>query len=298
MLRQAENNVRIEGILSEINLEKSSYDDSNNKRHDIIKGSVTVKVDKEVQGQMQTLYIPVHVYADKQTKTGKINPAYESAERIMDSYVSIAAADEARADKIRIEKANISMNEYWGQNGQLVSFPRIRASFFKKVTSDFKPDATFSTEFVIASKADEVDNKGELTGRLIVKGILPQYGGKVDVVNFIVENANAIDYINMNWAEGDTVCAHGRLFFSQRTETTLVEVDFGEPIEQSKTIKVSDLIITGSKSNMNDALAYDAAEIQQALSVRTAELEKKKEKDMSKTRQAQAPTADSFNLGF
>lgn len=298
MLRQAENNVRIEGILSEINLEKSSYDDNNNKRHDIIKGSVTVKVDKEVQGQMQTLYIPVHVFANKQTKTGKINPAYESAERIMDSYVSIAAADEARADKIRIEKGNISMNEYWGQNGQLVSFPRIRASFFKKVTSDFKPDATFSTEFVIASKVDEVDNKGELTGRLIVKGILPQYDGKVDVVNFIVENANAIDYINMNWAEGDTVCAHGRLFFSQRTETTLVEVDFGEPIEQSKTIKVSDLIITGSKSNMNDASAYDATEIQQALSVRTAELEKKKEKDMSKTRQAQAPTADSSNLGF
>lgn len=298
MLRQAENNVKIEGILSEINLEESSYNDSNNVKHDIIKGSITVKVDKEILGKMQTLYIPVHVYADKHTRKGTVNPAYESAKRIMDSYVSIAASDETRADKIRIERANITMNEYWGQNGQIVSFPRIRASFFKKVTSDFKPEASFSAEFVIASKYDEVDTQGEPTGRLIVKGVLPQYGGKVDVVNFIVENANAIDYINMNWAENETVSAHGRLFFSQKTETTLVEVDFGEPVEESKTIKVSDLIITGSKSAMNDALAYDITEIQEALSVRTAELEKKKEKDMSKTRQAQAPAASSLNLGF
>lgn len=300
MLRQAENIVRIEGILSEINLEKSLFNGADGREHDVIKGSITVKVDKEIQGKMQSLFIPVHVYADKQTKTGKINPAYESAERVLDSFVSIAATgDEAKADKIRIDRASISMNEYWSNGGQLISFPRIRASFFKKVNAaEFSPDATFNAEFVVLSKVEEVDSQGELTGRLIVKGVLPQYGGKVDVVSFIAESPAAVDYISSNWGKDETVSVHGRLLFTHKTEKKLVEVDFGEPIEESKTVKVSELIITGSKSILNDALSYDINEINEALDMRMADLEKKKEKDMSKTRQAKAPTVNSLNLGF
>ena len=56
--------------------------------------------------------------------------AEEYIEKVMTEFTSIASgAGEAGADKIRITNANIRMNEYYNPQGQLVSFPRINASF-------------------------------------------------------------------------------------------------------------------------------------------------------------------------
>ena len=79
---------------------------------------------------LSTLDIPVYMFASKYTNAGKLNPAYENIEQVMTSYVSIAAAGgKAGADKVRITNGNIRMNEYWNQQGQFVSFPRVNASF-------------------------------------------------------------------------------------------------------------------------------------------------------------------------
>ena len=124
MLRQAENRVRIEGILSEINLKYGSYV-KNGVTVDTVGGDIKVLVNQQINGEDVSLIIPVYMFASKLTNAGKPNPAYASIESVMKEYVSIASgAGEAGADRVRITSGSIRMNEYWNQQGQLISFPR------------------------------------------------------------------------------------------------------------------------------------------------------------------------------
>ena len=271
-----------------------------------IGGSITVKVTQKISGEEKELAIPVHMFASKLTNKGTPNPAYESIKKIADEYVSIAASDngEDGADRIRITSGSIRMNEYYSADGRLVSFPRVNASFVQRISkAECKPEATFTTEFVVANKSEEIDRNGEVTGRYRIDAIIPQYGGRVDVVPMFAQSPGVIDAVSTYWEIGDTVKANGRLDFSATTETTLEEVDFGEPIEKTRTINRSDLIITGgSQTALEGDAAFDNAEIQNALADRKLRLEKQKDRDMSRAATRQAPPQTAKNgfadLGF
>ena len=307
MLRQAENKVKIEGILSEIDLKTGSFKKKDGSTVDSIGGTIKVKVQQKIGDKECTLEIPVHMFASKMTNAGKPNPAYESISRVMNEYTSIAAAgSEDGADRIRITSGQIQMNEYYSPNGQLISFPRINSSFVTKVKKEeFSPEATFIADFFVASKEDEVDVNDVATGRIKIRGILPQYGGKVDVVDFYGMPGTVKDSISKYWNEGDTVKAQGRLNFSSKTEKIVREVDFGEPQVDIRTINVSELIITGGNQTPVDGeFAFDPDEIQQALMERKARLDAQKDKDMerAKNRGTKAPEKsaikDSLDVGF
>ena len=305
MIRQAENKVRIEGILAEIDIKPGSFN-KNGQTVESIGGSITVKVTQKISGEEKELAIPVHMFASKLTNKGTPNPAYESIKKIADEYVSIAASDngEDGADRVRITNANIRMNEYYSADGRLVSFPRINASFVNRISkTECKPEATYTAEFVVANKSEELDRSGEPTGRYRIDAIIPQYGGKVDVVPMFAQSKGVIDAVSTYWEVGNTVKANGRLDFSATTETIIEEVDFGEPIEKTRTINRSDLIITGgSQEPLDGDYAFDNAEIQNALAERKIRLEKQKDRDMSRaaTRQApqQSPKNGFADLGF
>jgi hypothetical protein len=301
MLRQAENRVKIEGILSEIDLASKPFM-KNGKEVEAMGGSITVKVTQKISGKEKELMIPVYMFAAKLTNAGKPNPAYESIMSVKDSFNSIASTgDEDAADRVRITGANLRMNEYYAADGHLVSFPRVHASFVNKIAkADCKPEATFAVQFAVGSATDEIKND-EPTGRYMIKGILPQYGGKVDVIPFFAESEGVISAVSTYWSNGDTVKANGRLDFSSTTEVTYEEVDFGEPIEKIRTINKSDLIITGgSQEPLEGEFAFDAAELQTALAERKERLEAQKEKDMSRMASKQTPSksGSGFDLGF
>lgn len=298
-MRQAENKVIIEGILSEIDLKYGSYN-KNGTPVKTVGGTIKVRVEQEINKVPTVLEVPVHMFSTELTNKGTKNPAFESIERVMNEYVSIAATSEDLADRIRITSGNISMNEYWSSPETLVSYPRIQASFVQKVKKDeMVPKAQFTCEFVVAAKDYEVDREGVETGRLKIKAVIPQYGGKVDIVDFFAASPAVITPISQYWNVNDTVKATGKLNFSSKTETFLEEVDFGEPIERNRTIKVSDLIVTGgSQTPLEGDFAFDLNEINAALATRKANLEARKAKDASRTKQASAPAPSIDNLGF
>jgi hypothetical protein len=107
---------KIEGILSEIDIQPKTLV-KNGVETKAIGGVIKVRVDTVVNGQPTVLEVPVHMFAGQLTNAGQPNPAYESIERVMKEYVSIAASDIDHADRIRITKGQITMNEYYGQNG-------------------------------------------------------------------------------------------------------------------------------------------------------------------------------------
>jgi hypothetical protein len=196
------------------------------------------------------------------------------------------------------------MNEYYGQTGNLVSFPRISASFVSKIKKDeCKPTADFTVVFMVGSKGFETDKEGVETDRYKVVGMIPQYGGKVDVVPFYAINPGVVDAVSNYWNEGDTVKATGKLNFTSKTETYEVKVDFGESSEGVRTISISDLVITGGSSTPLDgdfAIAYDDVKV--ALEERKTRLAALKDKASSKPAASKSATTQAPNkfqdLGF
>lgn len=304
MLESKENSVKIEGILSEIDLEAGSYM-KDGKSVDKIGGSIKVRVTQMLNGEKVELDIPVYMFANKLTNKGTANPAYASIERVMNEYKSIAAVGIDAADRIRITGAQIRMNEYYGQNGNLNSYPRINASFVTKITdlSKYNPEATFSAIFAIGSMGYETDKDGvEIPNRYKIRGIMPQYGGSVDVIDFFATSPNVIDAVSSYWEQGDTVKINGKLNFTSKTEEKMIEVDFGEPRIERKTISVSELIITGgSQTPLEGDFAFDMDEIHNALEdrqARLAELKAKQKAKESKTAPKTTAKKSMADLGF
>lgn len=306
MLKAAENTVKIEGILSEIDLETGSYvKDGNTVER--ISGTIKIRVNQIINGEEKELDIPVSLFANKYKNDSKPNPAYASIEKVKNEFVSIAASPNGidGADRIRITNGNIRMNEFYNQNGALVSYPRINASFVSKIANsqDFSPEASFSSVFVIAAMGYETDKDGvNIENRYKIRGVVPQYGGTVDVVDFMAIKPNVIEAVSSYWTEGDTVKINGKLNFSSTVEERVVEVDFGEPRKEKKTINVSELIITGgSQTPLEGEYAYDSDEIQSALEERQSRLAKMKDNAKDKgtsTAKTPAKKASFSNLGF
>ena len=307
-LKQAENSVKIEGILSEIDL-KTGSTTKNGKTMEYITGSIKVRVTQMLNGKDVDLDIPVYMFSNKLKNDGNPNPAYESIKRVKEEYVSIAAGGIDAADRVRITNANIRMNEYYGQGDKLNSYPRINASFVTKITdlSKFNPEATFSTVFMIAAMGPETDKDGiPVENRFKIRGILPQYGGKVDVVDFYATTPSVIDAISSYWSEKDTVKINGKLNFTSTTEERMVKVDFGEPRMERRTVSVSELIITGgTQTPLEGDFAFDEDEINAALKERQAYLAELKEKAKAKAKgtgtSGSAPAAKKggfSDLGF
>ena len=307
-MRKALNTVTIEGVLSEVDVNYGSYV-KDGKTVECIRGTVTVLVNENINGEEVNCEIPVTVFSPKFKKDGGENPSYSSIEKVKNEFTSIAAAGGINgADRVRITGAQIRTNEYFGSNGQLISYPRITASFINKIKKDdCKPTAIFTCEMVVAQKNYKVDNEGvEVEPRtLCVKGILPQYGETVDVVDFVCSNDNVASVVDEYWEVNSTVKVQGRLNFSSKIETIKEELDFGDPVERKRTISTSELIITGgAKTPLEGEYAFDMEEIKDGLAKRKVKLENSKEK-ASKPREhkAPAPAGDitasaTVDLGF
>lgn len=290
------NRVFLEGILSEIDL-KEVETEKDGKKNDTIRGVIKVRVGQEINKEPKTLEVPVHVYVNKITKAGSVNPSYTSMKEVMSSYKSIAASNLEQADRVRISGAQITMNEFYDKKGSFVSEPRIKASFVDKVTGDkFNPEATFQLTFVVGKMIPEVDKDGIETGRLKLSAVVPKYGGKVDVVPLYGVNPNVVDVISSSWNEGDTVSCNGKLDFTSKTEVYMDNSGFGDPIKKTKTISVSDIIITGGDAEPKEGeLAIDTNEIKTALAARQEYLNSLKDKKA----EPKAPAKNVLNdLGF
>lgn len=295
-MKQAENIARIEGILSEIDLTESK--DSNGK--DRIMGEVKVKTVEEIDGKNYDIEIPISLYATKTTNSGAPNPAYEGIKRIKDEYVSLAACgDENIADRVRFDNCTIVANEFYGQGDVLISYPRVRGSFCKKVRKeDYEQAATFSAVIVIAKITEETNKEGVETGNLIVTGILSQYGDKVDIIEYKVVTPAAINHINNNWKVQDTVRIAGKIKFTNEVKHITTEMGFGEPIVNSKTIFTRDLIITAGSDGALDDGAYEVEDVKAALKERQDNLAKLKEASKKKGTKTVNTSKNSNSFGF
>lgn len=296
MLEQINNGniVRVEGILSEVDLEKTTMT-KNGITSNVIRGSFKVRVDTMVGDEPVVLEIPIKVFSTEYTKENKLSAAYEQLTRLKDEFVSIAASDIDHADRVRVGGATLNMNEYYNKNGQFISFPQVMARFVSKVPADkCHPEASFAVTCSIGKMAPVYDAEGIETGDYCITALVPQYGGKVDVVPIIARNRGVVEAVTRLWSEGQTVVAKGRLNFTSRIESVVQEVAFGTPETRTRTVSVSELILTSGSDPLEGDFAIDADELQKALVERKARLAELKEKDSGASKAAPKAAPKKF----
>ena len=277
-MRISENQVKIEGILSEVGLETATFN-RKGQTTECIRGTVKIRVEQAINGIMTTMEVPVSAFASRYTNAGAENPAYNSLKDVMENYKSIAACGNIDdADRVRITNGSLQENVFYAKNGDLVNTSRISASFINKIAkNECKPEATFTATIVVGNKSDELDRDGTPTNRLNVNGVIIQYGERADLIKFIVAKPDAKNHIEQYWNDGDTVRVQGKVNFSSKTEYIEEEVGFGEPIKTAKTTSVHELLIeSGSAGCLEGDAAYDIKDIQSALAARKVRIEETK----------------------
>lgn len=275
MLKETLNNVVVEGIISEIDIDLKSYKNKQTGADvPAIGGSIKVRLSQEIEGIMHDLEVPVSFFTGQFTKAGGENPSFANIKRAMEELKSIAAVGEEEADRVRITGAKTSMNSYFNQEGRLVSFPRLQASFITKIKpEDCNPRAVWEAELYIAKMEYLTDKDGVETDAFEIQGVSIGYGERAEIIKVVTNRPSISTAIKNTYQIGDTVPMSGKLLFTSKSETFLEEVEIGDPIEKHRTINISDLIITGVKGAKDGDAALNADEVKVALEARLARLE-------------------------
>ena len=256
----------------------------------------TVRVTQTYGGREETSEIPVSIFATQYTSQNKPHPGYKNIQE-MKKMKTVQDYGEAEATVVRMTNANIRENNFVSRSGQLVNGWQINTSFLNEgKVSDI---ASFNMDIFIMDMHEEVDREDEPTGRLVIKGAVVQYGGRLDVIEFIVEGNDAVNYISRNWEENKTVNVGGRIrVTSQEEKRSASESSWGEELPETSTRMVRELIITrGSDEPFDDDFAYDAAEIKKAFNERKARLEQMQIDAKNSTKKS-APAASKSNYSW
>jgi hypothetical protein len=263
---QATNKINLAGTLMDVTFGDGKLSDGRPYQ----RATVTVRVTQTYGGKTETSDIQRSMFATEFTSTGKPNPAWKSINdlKLMKTAQNVGVDN---ASHVRCTGDSLQENNFVSRTGQLINGWQIRGSFINEArVADV---ASFVTDIYIMSKEPELDREGEETGRLVIKGGIVQYGGKLDVVNFIVEAPDTVEYISRNWEVNGTVTVKGRIrVLSQEEEVQ--SSGWGEDVPDTTTRFVRELIITtGDDECKEEDFAYDPAEIRKAFNDRKAAIE-------------------------
>lgn len=234
--------------------------------------NLTVRVTQTYNNREETSEIPVSMFAAEYTNSGGLNPGWKSIQDLK-CCATVQEAGLADAATVRFTGVSLRENAFITRQGMLIDGWQLNASFASEVKmSDV---ASFNMDIFIMDMRPEIDRDGDETGRLIVKGGIVQYGGKLDVIEFIVEAPESVDYIERNWNPNDTVNVRGRIRVTSIEEKTSgSDSSWGEDVPDTTTRFVRELIITkGDDEGKEEEFAYDPMEIKKGFNVRKANLE-------------------------
>ncbi len=277
---ESENNVYVSGVLKELDIKEGVTNDGRSW----VNGTAYIQVDQDINGEITENVVPIKMFSMQKKKDGSINPNYTRILGYRDSFVSAAIADENTApSNITVSLGKIDENIYIDRNGKERSTFQISSNFLNNKRPKDDEGATFDITGVFLCSNEEVDKEENPTGRLVIKFGVLSYGGKINVLTLYAEG-NAKAHIEQNWNDGDTVRIVGKIKCSQKTESYMEEIGFGEPIKRTRTISSYELIVSGgSATGFQEYNSYDADSIKQACDERLQRIAELREKPKKTT---------------
>lgn len=285
ILREADNRVVIEGTLLEI-------------RHNEWKSGegLNVEVDIEVaENEVHT----VSAMSRYKKKDGSDNAVAKGLKTVVDEYLSVAKHGRENADKVRITQGRIGLNEYYGEDGQLRSFPQINTNFINRLKADeeFNPRAEFEAEIFVKSVVPEFKGDDE-TGRVKVNAIIPLYGGRVIPFEFVVTEEGS-DFVEDNYEPGTTAKVFGDIVNFRETIEKEIPVAFGKPKKEVTHNSVREYLITGGTEPYEEdsPKAFSVEAIKKAMVERETYLQQLKEDSKHQDKNVSNGRKNTFGNG-
>lgn len=285
-LRQAINKVNLVGLVKEQKLKLNSDKDGK-----YINGSLVVKT-----GEFSE--VEVQVYVSEKTKEGKTKKAFETLHKFIDGEHITLADCKNDEDRENVAKVRVFGNKDFT--------PHFKEDIFKvkdteEVKTKIKIDlgfgtisvdnslneqdfkAEFDVEMYVTSIKEEEKNQ-EPTGRVIVSGWTPVYGGKVipmEVVAGTIQDEDGNDYdfgsdIQSQVEEGSTLNVWGQIDYRAIITKTKKGGGLGKAKIEEKREYVNDLVIFGADIVEDEDKAFEMELIKKAKIERDTEIEKKK----------------------
>jgi hypothetical protein len=293
-LRQAEAKVNVEGVVSEIELTEELNKELGCNQ---ISGYLTLKTS-------ETNFVKFNVRINAKTKNGTDNRAYPGIVTVMNEYRSIAQYGED-ADKVRVAgDLNLYHSDQTGQD--VVGY---KSNFFNRVTNDYDPHATFDVEMFIQSITPEMNQDGEETGRVCVKGWVPQYENGIEPLNLVAPE-DVADAVSNTFEPGQTVRFFGDIINDRVVIKKEIPVAIGKPKIETHTISKNELLITGASEAYEEGISaeapYPAETIKAAIQERKDRIESRKAMAAAKnaggktgnTKPSGAARGRQLDLGF
>lgn len=261
-LREAYNKVSVVGILSEKDIKEEIIEGAK-----YLTGSLTIKTS-------ELNFVRFNIRVAEKKKDGSANQIYSSMLTVKNEYKSIADVGEAEADKVIVNaKQGINIYRSSKTGKSIVGF---KSNFFNRVKNEeeFTPKAEFEIEVYIKNISYEMSN-GEQTGRVLVYGLVPTYGGGIEDITLVADEEIGEAIMN-TYQAGQTVEFFGDIV-NNRIETSVeISMAIGKPrFEKTVTYK-NDMLITGASVAYEEGISavppYDKAAIDKALQERETKI--------------------------
>lgn len=278
-LRTGMNKIGITGVVKEHKLSLQK----NDKKEEYINGSLIIKA-----GEFKE--IELRVFVSKLKKDGTVKKNFETLKKFIDKEYDTMATNKENAATISIygndnfapqlkeeRYANQTKTEVITKISCDLGFGNIRVADFQE--EEYK--ATFDIEMFVTSIDEEMKDDEE-TGRVIVKGFTPIYGGDVMemkiIAGKIVDEEGEYDFaedIRDGVDAGDTVNFWGDINFMKIIEKKKKGGGMGRAKIEEKSTYINELVATGAELVDDEDKAFDEELIGTAVRERKIAMEEK-----------------------
>lgn len=259
-MRSNENKERIEGYLYGLDdgngrdalTKRQSGANSKNPGTEYIAGTILVAVDEEGFN-----IVPVHfTYVTKvYGSSGKENRNYGVLEQILANEKTWTSVGKENALKVRID-ASLGVNEFYGQDGNLVVVKRNEGSFINIVNGPLAPENErnrFTCDMVITGVNHvDADEEKNVTEHAVVRGCVFDFRNAILPVEFIVRHPGGIKHFeSLDASSSNPIYTKvwGKISCSSVTYEEVTESAFGEPMVTTKTRRTREWEISGVAEN-------------------------------------------------
>lgn len=289
-IREAENRVIIEGTLKE-----------NNLQLDVKNGKTKIMGELVIQTGSEKELHTIKMLAMELKADGSENGLFKSLKTVMEDYKSIASVGIEEADRVRITAGKLGLNEYYDQSGtNLKTYQQVSTNFINRLAAneEMTPRAEFEVEIYISSISEEVKGE-ENTGRLIIKSLIPIYGGRIIPFNFIVADEELIDAVQSSYEKGCTVKIFGDLLSTIEVTKSTVGTAIGKGREKIVKTAIKEFIFTSGELpyEEDNANRYDREVIKKAYAERELYLQELKKKKTPGTPAPSQKNTGAVNKG-
>lgn len=243
--------------------------------------------------------VPVQMFVNKTKKDGTVSVAYTSLEQFLTQVKTIANSSPEEASKVRTGYGTITMNEFYGNNGQLVSSPEFSASFLNIIDgATFNPRAEGNLELAVVNVEQEVDQDGVETGTLLVQGVNTD-GWSAELITLKATEPNIVNGLSQVLEVGKVYEFYVDADFSIEVIEIEEESLIGPPVVKTRTVRTRNLIITNV---LEGSLDMTEEQIKEVLDKRQVRLDKDKARSQARKQETKAETNTAEmkkpNFGF